>query len=396
MYIARSTQPNLQDEVGSIAVTEKKRVLCLIKGLGLGGAEKLLELALPHWDRARFEYEVAYLLPQKADLVPALEAAGIRVFCLNQRREWDPRGFFRLVGLLRERRPDILHMHLPYPGILGRLATRLVPVKALVYTEHDIPDAYRWLTRRFHRLTFSWNNAVICISEAVRQSLLAQCKANGRVKVSTIYNGVNWEEITSTNFDRAAVREEFRIPAEDWIIVQVANFRSAKRHEDLLRAAKRILAAQQGRVTFLFVGGGPLESYLKALARDLRIEQKVVFTGQRPDAIRIAAAADLMVLPSLREALGISVLEGLALGLPIVATRAGGIPEIIRDNVEGLLVEPCDPDMLADKVLAILSDPVLYRTLSDNALRRAPHFDVKRMVQSTEALYDQALDTNVA
>jgi len=106
--------------------------------LGLGGAENLLALSLPYIDRSRFDYEIGYILPWKNALLPKFEEADIPVHCLNQRNLFDVRVVPRLMKLLKEREVEVLHMHLPYAGILGRLVSKITPVKAVVYTEHNL------------------------------------------------------------------------------------------------------------------------------------------------------------------------------------------------------------------------------------------------------------------
>ena len=119
-------------------MTQRRKVLWLIKGLGLGGAEKLLSLSLPYIDRDKYDYEVAYLLPWKNALVDDFQRENIPVHCLNQSRPYDIRTLWRLNRLLRNENVDVLHVHLPYSGILGRIASRMSPVKAVVYTEHNL------------------------------------------------------------------------------------------------------------------------------------------------------------------------------------------------------------------------------------------------------------------
>jgi glycosyltransferase involved in cell wall biosynthesis len=372
-------------------VTGKKKVLWVIKGLGLGGAEKLLVQALPYLDRERFDYEAAYFLPWKNALVQDLEKAGVPVFCLDQRRPFDPRGLYRLARLIRQRRPDVVHAHLPYAGIMGRLATRLAPVPAMVYTEHNLFERYHRLTALVHRWTYSWSDATICVSEAVQQSAEAKAKVKGKTRLQTIRNGVDWHDILAARHDPAETRAELAVPPADKVVVHVASFTPKKRHEDLLHAA-RLLLDEQPDVTFLLVGDGPLRTEMEARARELGVEHKVRFLGHRLDAVRIMAAGDLFVLPSLYEGLPISLLEAMAVGRPAVATRVGAIPEVVTEGVNGLLVEPCDPPLLAASMRQVLNDPVMQERFSRNAVQRVTaEFGIDVMVRSVERLYEDVL-----
>ena len=372
-------------------MTSRRKVMYLIKGLGLGGAEKLLELGLPYLDRDRFDYEIAYLLPWKDALVPAFEQAQVPVFCLNQQKPYDLRTIFRLTQLLRHREIDILHLHLPYSGILGRLASRMSQVKAVVYTEHNLWPRYHWLTSAANRATYGWNDAVIAVSGEVEHSIRSNYKLNGKPELRTIPNGVDVEQLMAVPRDVCGVKQEFDIPSYHRVVVHVANFTGKKRHEDLLKAAQMVLK-EDPDITFLLVGQGPLEAKVKAQARQLKIETNVVFAGFRSDAPRLVSASDLFVLSSQYEGLPISLLEAMALGRPVVVTRVGGIPEVITDGVEGFLVEPLRPDQLAEKVLCLLHSSELQLSFSTNGVRGVKqHFNVQRMVEKTESLYSRLL-----
>ena len=204
-------------------------------------------------------------------------------------------------------------------------------------------------------------------------------------------NGVDTDHLEVVSQNPASLRQEFGIPDGHQLVVHVANFTPKKRHQDLIRAA-RIVVDQEPQTTFLLVGQGPTEKEVKAQALELGLEGKVVFAGFRPDAARIMAAADVFVLPSLYEGLPIAMLEAMALGRPVVASRVGGVPEVIDDEVDGLLVDPLDPAQLAEKVLTLLHNPELRGRLSRNAARKVrDQFSVERMVKSTEAIYSSVL-----
>lgn len=369
----------------------RKKVMWLIKGLGVGGAERLLEIALPYVDNSRYDYEVAYLLPWKNALVPAFEEAGLPIFCLNHRKAYDARVILRLAQLLKERQVDLLHVHLPYSGILGRVASRLAPVKGVVYSEHNLWERYHWLTSAANRLTFGYNDAVIAVSSEVEQSIRCRYKPHSRQRLCTILNGVDIDQLVTNSQGSHGVKPEFGIPDNHSLIVHVANFTAKKRHQDLIQAARMVID-QNPQTTFLLVGQGPLEPDVMAQAKALKLENNVVFAGFRTDAPRLIAAADVFVLPSLYEGLPIAMLEAMALGRPVVASRVGGVPEAITDGVDGLLVDTLAPSQLAERVLTLLHSAELRQRLSENAVQKVrDHFSVQRMVKSTEALYSSVL-----
>ncbi len=372
-------------------MAQRKKVLWLIKGLGLGGAENLLAAAAPFLDRERFEYRAAYLLPWKNALVPMLERQGIPVTCLGQRKPYDPRPFRRLVRLIRQEQVDLVHAHLPYSGIMGRIASKLAPVQAVVYSEHNVWERYHRLTFLANKLTFKWNDAVIAVSDDIASSIRRNIHLNGRPTLHSILNGVDVAVLAGTSRERDAVRAEFGIPLEHKLVINVANFTPKKRHADLLETA-RLVHQQDANVTFLLVGQGQLLDEVKALASHMGATGYVKFAGFRQDAPRLVAASDVFVLSSKFEGMPVSLLEAMALGVPCVTTNVGGIPEVVRDGQDGLLTPPEAPDQLAEAALRVLRDQALGARLAESAKQRVEaQFGVRRMVQETEALYTEVL-----
>jgi L-malate glycosyltransferase len=365
----------------------------ICKGLGLGGCEKNFTRILPHLDQSKFDYEVAYFAPWKNALVPELERANIPVFCLNHHNPFDPRGLFRLVRLLRERRPDILHMHLPYAAVFGRPAAKLAGVPATVYSEYNQWGRYHWLSSRVNQAMYTWTDAVVCVADVIYDSVRPNCQHDRDLLLRTIKKGVDWEEIAAGPYDTAEVRREFDIQDDEALVVNVASFTPRKRQGDLLHAAKMVLE-KRPKTKFILVGDGPLYSSMVKLASELGIQRNVVFTGWREDAIRIMAASDVFVQASLYETMTVVLLEALSLNLPIIATRIqGDSDEVLTDGVTGFLVEGRDPVALAEKILALLESPELRRQVASNPHRQLlEKWDIKGMVPQLQELYTEILD----
>jgi glycosyltransferase involved in cell wall biosynthesis len=366
------------------------KVLWLIKGLGLGGAEKLLALSAPHVDRSRYEVEVAYLLPWKNALVPDLERAGVRVTCLNHARPFDLRVVPRIARFLRQRKIDLLHAHLPYSGIVGRVAARAAGVPYVLYTEHNVQERYHPLTRIANQLTMRMCNLTIAVSEGVRESLLRSPLVPG-ARVRTILNGVDVEGLRRAAGAGPDVRTELGIPRDRRVVGVVNVFRPQKRIDLWIQAARKIADADPQAV-FVLVGDGPILPEMRVLADSVGLGRRITFAGLRPDAPRLIAAFDVFMLASDFEGLPVAVLEAMALGKPVVATDAGGLPGVIADGTHGFLVERGAPAALAGKVLSLLSDPSLRRSMGDASARRVlEHFSIQRMVRETEDAYESLL-----
>lgn len=357
------------------------RVLILIKSLNFGGAERLLVNASRYLDRSRFEYEVAYLMPNTDALVTELEDAGLRVTCLGGSRGVGWIG--KLKKLVSARRIDIVHVHSPYVAIGTRLAFRGTAPPLIVYTEHNTWPAYRRLTRWGNAATFGMNDYVFAVSEQVRASI----KRASFPPAETLYHGIDPEQIQVTP---DGVRSELGIPANAPVVGTVGNFRINKGHIYAVRAISRV-REQLPNVRLVLVGMGPREAHLRREVARLGLKESVVFTGPRADAPRVASAFDLFVVPSYEEGLSIALVEAMTLGKASVVTRVGGLPEVVHDGSEGLIVPARDPDELARGILKLLIDDGLRERMGEAAKRRAAAFHIDKAVRRMEDVYEKLL-----
>lgn len=354
-------------------------VLILIKGLGIGGAERLISEAAPHWDRESFDYRVGYLLPWKNQLVPDLEAHGVEVRLLGGRRGTDLASPWRLRSYAREIGADLVHAHLPAAGILARVAAP-IPV---IYTEHNLVSSYRPLTRSLNRLTYRRNRAVTAVSAAVANEVLDYRGP----KVEVIENGVS---VAVDPGEVSAVRQELGLDSDRQLVVHVGNIRPHKGHANLI-AGVRWLIDHGVDALVVSIGGEKYEGDLarvRAAARSSGVDASLKFLGRRPEAQAFMAAADVVVNPADVEGLPVSLLEAMALSRPVVATAVGGVPGLVEDGVTGVLVPPRDPARLGEAIAQLLSD----RALAESVGRRGSEVVVARyglrpMVAAFEDLY---------
>lgn len=371
----------------------RKKVLWLIKGLSAGGAEKLLSMSLPYLDRNTFDYQVVYLFKNMIDLVPEFERQGIPVSCLNMEKAYDLRVVFKLVHLLREREIDILHTHLPYAGIVGRLAATLAGVKAIVSTEHGLTESYHPLTRLINVTTLPLNHATIAVSQATARSIL-RYKITRPEKIRVIYNAIDIGDLNSIQTDPELVKKSLGIDGHGLVVGTVSHIRPEKGHQYLVEAARLVLE-QRPEVSFVIVGREKTRKdliHLEELAKQLGIRDRIIFTGFRQDALRIMTTFDVFVLPSIWEAFAIVLLEAMALGKPVVATRVGGIPEAIDDGVNGFLVAPRDPEQLALRILDLLNNEALRNRMGEEGRKKVrDRFGIEHMVKEVEQVYTLAM-----
>jgi glycosyltransferase involved in cell wall biosynthesis len=367
------------------------RVLWLMKGLGLGGAERLLALMAPKLDPERFQVEVAYLLPWKNAFVPDLERAGIRVTCLGARRTVDPRWVVRLRKLLAERRIDLVHTHSPVPAVAARLL--VAEQVRVLHTEHNVWDRYRWPTYAANAATYGRNDAVLAVSDGVADSVRRPrwLPKASYPPVETLLHGVDVDDARRGPEARHAARERLGLPADVPVIGNVANLTPKKDHASLLDAVVRLRTAHPDLVVLL-IGTGPLESDLRERVAQLGIEGNLRFLGMRDDVLDLLSGLDVFVLSSRYEGLPISMLEAMAAEVACVLTRVGGIAEAVADGREGLLVPAGDPEALARALGQVLADPALRRRLGTAARERVQReFSIDRAVRTLEARYTTLL-----
>jgi glycosyltransferase involved in cell wall biosynthesis len=363
------------------------RVLWLIKGLGLGGAEKLLVSAARHVNRDEFRYEVGYFLPWKDTLCENLRDLGVSVTCFDLKHNWSLGGLYRLYRYLIAHQIDVLHLHLPVPGVFGRVAGRAAGVPGIVYTEHNVWPRLRPLSRLLNRLTFRWNDRAIAVSDEVRNSMQVRTPLP-----ITIENGVDCTAIAGLENSRGDARRELGLGADDFVVGNVANLAPKKNHELLLDAFAR-LAQRVPNARLLVVGQYcGRDELLRQRAGALGITDRLILAGLRPDAIRLMQACDVFALSSSFEGLPVALLEAMALRKPAVCTSVGGIPSVLRQGQDGFLVPPDDAAAFAERLLEIATNPDLRDRMGGSAQTQVrARFDVAQMVRRVEQVYCEIL-----
>ncbi len=371
--------------------TRALRVLWLTKGLGPGGAERLLVTHAAVADPDRVVFEAAYLLPEKTHLVDELEAHGVRTHLLDAPQALDPRWVGRLRSLLVKGEFDIVHAHSPAPASQARVVVRALPPRdrpAFVYTEHNVWASHSRATRAANAATFGLNDAAIAVSAEVRESMAPKWRTGTRV----IVHGIDVEAVRTLRSERDAVRAELGIGPDELLAVTVANFRAPKGYPDLFEAARQV-DRQGAPVRFAVVGQGPLADELAARHASMGLGARLQILGYRPDAPRITAAADLFVLASHHEGLPVAVMEAFAAGVPVVATQVGGLAEAVHDGESGRLVEARRPDLLADAIVELAGDPEQRARLGRGAAEAAGQFSAQRSEVEIEEVYRRAIET---
>ena len=361
------------------------RACHLIHDLGTGGAEHVLVDLARVAEEAGIELSVVSMMPLTGRHYPEmLRDLGVPVHSLGLPSRWDPRGPGRLTALLGPAPPDVLHSHLKHADLVGASAARRLGLP-LVSTLHVVEDAVTGLARIKRdlaaRVRVRRAALTIAVSQAVREWYLGFAPADPD-RVVVLPNGIPAPAPPSAARCRE-IRRELGIPDRALVAVTVALFRPGKGHEDLLAAAA--LLGDHPGLWFVLAGSGPEEAELRRTAVGL---DRVVFTGFRDDIGDLLAASDLMVHPSLADALPTALIHGLAAGLPAVATSVGGIPEIVTPAA-GRLVPPGDPGALAGAILDLAGDSAARALAGKRARERfEDRFEGRLWARRLRGLYD--------
>ena len=360
------------------APSDGMRVMIVVHGLETGGAEMMVLHLARELDRAGHPVRVVSLHGDETDVAGLMRRAGIDVVALNKAGGPDPRTVLRLRAQMRDFSPTVVHTHLPvleYVLPAARLYGRRV---GIIHTVHNLARAetrHRVL-RAVNRRAFSHGVVPVALNEEVRSSICREY-ALPPSAVPVVGNGIDLDAF------RGPQRRGLRGAGAR--LLCVARLAPAKNHALLLQTVARL--RESGRdVSLTLVGDGPLRGALEERARELGISERVRFAGRRTDTAAFYRDCDLFVLLSDYEGMPMSIIEAMASGLPVVATRAGGVAELVDDGVNGALVE-ADAAAAAGAIAAICDDPALYARLSAGAVRTSSHYSAEAMMEKYVDLY---------
>jgi len=361
---------------------------------GLGGAEALARAVTARLHRSRFEpsFCVTRWNPTSADVAARaeLEATGVDVVALERESLLSVGPWRTLQRELRRRRIDILHTHKLGSNVWGAVVSPFGGVPVLIAQEHGVSGSRlrrQLLLNRF--LVGRRAHAFVAVCEADRRRMI-EVEGIPVEKVEVIRNGID----AAPSGDGQAMRRALEIPAEAPVVGAVATLRPEKALDVLLEAA--LLVRRQVPELRVLIAGGPdrvqpeVEDQLRALRDRLGLEDTVIFLGPRLDVPDLLAAFDVGVLCSDREAGPLALLEYMEAGKPIVATRVGGIPEIVDEGRTGLLVEPRNPSQLAAALTELIRDPERGSEMGEaGRRRRREHYNLDRTTREVEGLYER-------
>lgn len=371
-------------------------VVYLTDKLAHGGTPlQIVELAL-HLDRTRYRPHFIALSQVDAVLRDRLVQAGIQVDSLGQPNWIHVSALpaaWRLYHLLRRLEPQIVHAYLATGNVLGAVLGTLARVPVIISSHRDLGGFDgKWITRMNFWTDRHLASCVTANSLAVREAL-AQRSGAPAESVALLYNGIDLKKIETANRGPAK-RQELRLPPNALAIGVIANIRTAKGHEYLLEAFNRIapLFPQAYLLLCGFVSDRDLTSRLHRLAAAGGATERVWFMDSRNDIPELLHALDVVVSPSLSEGFSNAILEAMAAGKPVIATRVGGSVEQVVEGVTGLLVSPRDAAGIEQALLQLFRSPGLRQKMGESARHHVQEkFSIEVMVKSHTRLYDNLL-----
>jgi len=345
----------------NISAKRKYNIIFVIDGLGMGGAERLMVPILKNLSREYFEPRVCVLHVKDGNpIAEDLRALGVPVDLLLIPYLRDVTAIPRLRQYLRDVKADLVHTQLEMADIMGNLAAKSMRLPS-VSTMHTMPSQDMKLKSKLHQTVEllalrHFCNKVISVSEEARKFYLKISNLLPQ-NLLTIYNGIDLSHFEHLNHqqDRVKIREEFGLPAQAKILITVAVLREFKGIQYMIRALPAVVAKDPD-VYYLVVGNGTYREALEKEVEQAGMKDHVVFAGQRGDIPHLLAASDVFVLPTLTEALPTVLAEAMGASLPIIASSVGGVPEMINEGENGLLLSAGDVDGLISASASLMAD----------------------------------------
>lgn len=378
-----------------IMVTPKAKILYLITKSNWGGAQRYvydLAAGLP-----QNEFEAVVALGGDGPLAERLRESGIRVISIPSLQRdisliKECVAFVEIANIIRTEEPDILHINSSKAGILGALLGRLLLVPKIIFTSHgwafneERPGWQKVILKTIHWLTVLLAHQTIAVSEELKRQMDWPGTQN---KMSVIHNGRSVTGLLSKDEARTYLCERFPqlLPYQnDFWSITIGELHPVKRHEAVIDAIKELIETEPN-TRHLIIGEGGERKALEEQIEKLNLVDHVFLLGAIDEAAKYLKAADMFILASRSEGMPYVLIESLFAGLPVVATRVGGIPEVIDHNVEGLLTPPLDNKALFEAILSLRQGPELRSRLGEKALEKSQEFSLEKTLEKTLSLY---------
>lgn len=369
----------------------RQKILHVIGGGEVGGAEQLVLTIMRLLDSAR--YEASLLCLCEGPFAGLVKEAGFMATTIAMRHRLDLSCVRPVQGLLREENIALVHTHGVRANLIARLAAHRegLPVVTTAHSvlRYDYDSPYKALLANIlTRLTNGRTDCFIAISGAIREDLLKMGIPPGKIRV--IYNGLDTAKFKLPGQSVRELKGTLGLNPDEPVVTIIARLHPVKGHEYFLRAAAQLVQAGI-KLQLLMVGEGIYRDRIEALVDELGLTERVKMTGYYNQVENIYSISDVLCVPSLMEGLGLVILEAMYFRVPVIASNTGGIPEIIEDGHNGILIEPRDFKALGKAIKQVLEDTVLREKLIDNGQATVQAFTQENMARQVEKVYAELL-----
>ncbi|MEX2505466.1 MAG: glycosyltransferase [Pseudohongiellaceae bacterium] len=356
--------------------------------VGSGGVEQRRLLLAQGLDPDRYE-QVLICTQAKGGLPQRIESTGCRIHEVGLFDGIsDKKPYRKALTIARQFRPHIIHGAV-YEGVaLAAIVGRIAQIPIIIGEETSDPVNRHWRGHVLYRMLAALTHRMVAVSPVVRDYLIKRIRLPEH-KVTLINNGVmEWQPVPEWRIRKAS--EQLGLCSEDFVIGTVGRLQNDhKRHSDLIVAFKSVLL-HCPNAKLLIVGAGSDEKFLKSLVFELRLDKQVIFAGYQGDTAPFYKIMDVFVLASAHEAFGLVLVEAMLAGVPVIATRVGGIPYIVEDGKTGFLSEPFQPDSIAGMIVKLYEDPEKRQQMARLGKRKAKaEFGADRYVSEVSTLYHE-------
>ncbi|RMF96762.1 MAG: glycosyltransferase family 1 protein [Candidatus Schekmanbacteria bacterium] len=374
---------------------EKINIVHIISGGGIGGGEKFLQIFAKYSDKEKIALH--FVVPEKGVLYEKLSFFGYKPKVIDINKSlFSFETFLRLKRYLIRSKTDIVHTHGARANYYGRIAAYFAKVPVIISTIHNSINDYpiNALKKKFYiyidRLTSSFVSEIVSVSNYIKESLVNDYKI-AEEKITTIYPAVDFQSLLP-DITTSAMKKKLSIPESSLVIGQIGRMTNQKGFEYSILSAKKIIS-QFNNVYFLFVGDGELKKRLEEKCISLGIKEKCIFTGFVDNVGNVYQIIDILLMPSLSEGFPVTLIEAAFFEKPEIAAKVSGIPEFIKDGVNGILIPPADSRALEAAIEKLIRNKDMRIRLGKEAKNRVSElFSPAHMLKKYLNIYEKHIE----
>ena len=364
--------------------SKKIKLTHIICSLGYGGAERFLIDLIKNTDREKYEISVLCVV-EGGPLVKELKLNGIKTFIIGKKTKLGISTIWKIYKYLKKEKIQIVHTHLFAGDTWGRIAAVLAQTSVIISTEHSVNFNEEIIKRLVKKFLSYFTDKIIAISETVKENSQKRDWINSK-KIEVIYNGINLDKFSLID---SRLRGNDKEKNKDNITLGfVGRLEKEKGVKYLIEALHLCHSCEDGNLKLKILGNGTQRKNLEAMSSRFGLKDKIEFLGFKNNPANFYQEIDILIIPSLWEGLSIVALEAMASGVPIIASNAGGLKEIIEAGKTGVLFESGNSKDLAKKILWAIENYDKINSMAEKAKTKVENFDIKKKAKKYERIYE--------